>query len=172
MKGRITAAVVTALVLLTSGGSLARAASDGPSVLVRFAAQATASQRALALQAIGATVDGTIGVLGVTRVRAAAGLDADSAAAILAAEPGVSQAEPDRSLHLALNEIHIEIFKRELSAAALFAAKQSPNPRQQLIKFKGFGQIVIGPRIQAAHFVACRIQSRQHEHETLETFVA
>ena len=102
MKGRITAAVVTALVLLTSGGSLARAASDGPSVLVRFAAQATASQRALALQAIGATVDGTIGVLGVTRVRAAAGLDADSAAAILAAEPGVSQAEPDRSLHLAL----------------------------------------------------------------------
>jgi subtilisin family serine protease len=102
MKGRVAAVVVGVLVLWTGSTTSARAASDGPSLLVRFAPEATGPDRALALAAIGATVDGTIGALGVTRVHAAADLDADAASAILGKQPGVSEAEPDRAMHLAL----------------------------------------------------------------------
>ena len=100
MKGPFGVGIVCALVLWASGGLPARAASvDGAHVLVSFAANATADQRAAALASIGGVADGAIPQLGVTRVLAA---NAGDAAAILAAQPGVRAAQADSRVHLNL----------------------------------------------------------------------
>ena len=44
------------------------------------------------------------------------------------------------------------------------AAHQGSNPRQQLLKGKWLGQVIVGPRVQSAHSVRDRVASGQEQH--------
>jgi len=94
MRSGVVTFIASALVLLTSGGSLARAATaPNAHVLVSFAPAATASQRETAVRAIRGVVDGEIPAIGVTRIALPA--DSQAAAEAIAQEPGVVAAEAD-----------------------------------------------------------------------------
>ena len=78
MRGRVGTLIVCAVVLWTSGASLAHASTDGGArLLVAFADDASAADREAALQAIGGTIEGAIPAIAVTRVVTATEHDAD-----------------------------------------------------------------------------------------------
>src|SRR5438477_3674561 len=101
MRGRVGTLIVCAVVLWTSGASLARASTDGAArLLVAFADDATVADRDAALHSIGGTIAGAIPAIGVTRVVTATEHDAVWASARIAHMPGVRFAEPDASVHV------------------------------------------------------------------------
>ena len=101
MRGRVGTLIVCAVVLWTSGASLARASTDGGArLLVAFADDASAADREAALHSIGGTIAGAIPAIGVTRVVTATERDAVWASARIAHMPGVRFAEPDASVHV------------------------------------------------------------------------
>ena len=93
------------LVLALSSASVARAA-DTPTqtlhVLIRFAAGASAAERAAALRAIGGSVEGEIVPLGVTRIGVVVerGTDAATVLRTIGAQHAVAGVEQDARVHI------------------------------------------------------------------------
>ncbi len=87
--------IVLFLLTLSTGSHAAAAGGPGPRLLVHWTAGATASARASAIDAVGATVDTEIAGLGITRVTLPEDDDAQSVARLLAHDPAVAFAELD-----------------------------------------------------------------------------
>src|SRR2546421_11805198 len=94
MRSVFGASIVCALVIWTSGASVARAATvDGPRILVTFAANATPTERAAAAASVGGVIASTISPISAARIVAAAGRDAEGAIDAVARMPGVRFAD-------------------------------------------------------------------------------
>ena len=101
MRSVFGASIVCALVIWTSGASVARAATvDGPRILVTFAADATTTERAAAAASVGGVIASTISPISVARIVAAPGRDAQAAIDTIARMPGVRFAERDAPVRL------------------------------------------------------------------------